>query len=211
MSSMKHDSFLQIYRYTWGFDVNEHITVRNFTKSRVSLNSPSGVNNACQPRKRRSGEGQGIASLTPLVPDFFFYFPVRLIPVKFREKSARWYSTNTRSAREPRLHANNAIKRFEYRPDNALSTANSQPFLPLVPRPLLRFAWKADFQRRLDRRLSLKKRREGGRVDGREEGRERGIDSRLWSIRWRGINRDTREVVRSKVKFNLFERDVFLN
>lgn len=209
MSSMKHDSFLQIYRYTWGFDVNEHITVRNFTKSRVSLNSPSGVNNAAAEKKKRGGAGD--SKLNAACPRFFFYFPVRLIPVKFREKSARWYSTNTRSAREPRLHANNAIKRFEYRPDNALSTANSQPFLPLVPRPLLRFAWKAGFQRRLDRRLSLKKRREGGRVDGREEGRERGIDSRLWSIRWRGINRDTREVVRSKVKFNLLERDVFLN
>lgn len=44
----------------------------------------------------------------------------------------------------------------------------------------------------------------------RKGGREGGIDSRLWSIWRRGINRDTREVVRSKVKFNL-ERDVFLN
>lgn len=43
--------------------------------------------------------------------------------------------TGTRFACRPRLHANNAIKRFEYSRDNALSPANSQLFLPVPPTP----------------------------------------------------------------------------
>lgn len=122
---------------------------------------------------RRGKEEAGrIASLTPLVLDSFsFYFPRWNFA---REKSsARWYSTGARSARGPRLHANNAIKRFEYRRDNALSTANSQPFLPLV-----RFAWKAGFDRLFSRVF--------GQLD---DGETRN-------------NRDTREAPRDEAKFD---------
>lgn len=50
--------------------INEHIIVRNFIKS--SLNGV--INNACPPRKRRSGANSKLnAACPPFL--FFFYFP----------------------------------------------------------------------------------------------------------------------------------------
>lgn len=164
MSSTKHNFFLRIY---------EHITIRNFVKAFSNLFKLS-TNNASAGKKKR------IASLTPLVPDFFLFS---------RPFNPREVSREIRSLifHGPRLHANNAIKRFEYRPDNALSTASSQPFLPFF---FLARSFTICMENQPPRPSLFIEKREGRR------------DWRLWSIRWRGINRDTREIVRSEVRFN---------
>lgn len=116
-SKKKRTKARRAWRNIISSDIRTYHHSKFYKSSRFSNLSKLSINNASAGKKKR------IASLTPLVPDFFLFS---------RPFNPREVSREIRSLifHGPRLHANNAIKRFEYRPDNALSTASSQPFLP---------------------------------------------------------------------------------
>lgn len=132
-----------------------------------------------QPRKRRSGEENSKLN----VPDFFLFS--RLIPWSFARNSL----VDIPLALDPRA----GLVSMQI---TQLRDSNTGQITPFRPRTVNLF-FRLFFARFYD--LHGKPAPNGASTVA-FHWKKGGRGSRLWSIRW--INRDTREVLRSEVKFN---------